>query len=597
MSYLVLARKWRPKTFETLIGQDHVVKALQNALSTQRLHHAWLFTGTRGVGKTTLARILAKSLNCEQGISANPCGTCSACTQIDQGRFVDYLEFDAASNRRVEEMTQLLEQAVYAPSVGRFKIYTIDEVHMLTGHAFNAMLKTLEEPPPHVKFILATTDPQKIPVTVLSRCLQFNLKQMTPDAIVGHLQHILQQEQVQYDTEGLRLIAHAAAGSMRDALSITDQAIAYTTGQINADQLRHMLGTVDQRYLFQILSQLTQQNASALLGIADALYAQGFSFSNTLESLAKLLATIAIEQQLPNHNTDPDQALVAQLAQAIPADLLQLWYSVCIHGRSELSLSPDEYTGFTMTLLRLLSLAQSHIQQAVVIDEAEKKTPESAQTPVVATQTPEATIAIAPSTAPAPIVAPSTDEMPPPWEEAPTVHDDTSIDDEPAPDVTNDNLAELALQHEAVSVIPMSTAPTITAHYSLSDMTPERWLDVAASLKLQGMALELLRQLEWVDEHNGTITLKSNLAMLAKLSAKTHLTTALTEYFGQVITLQLQQGQAEHTLFTQATQAQQARLHALWQHIQQDPWWQQLQQQLPGHIHPEDFTLHATASA
>src|SRR5690606_2068559 len=241
MTYLVLARKWRPRSFDTLIGQDHVVRALTHALSTQRLHHAWLFTGTRGVGKTTLSRILAKSLNCETGITATPCGTCRACTEIDSGRFVDYVELDAASNRGVEEMTQLLEQAVYAPSSGRFKVYMIDEVHMLTGHAFNAMLKTLEEPPPHVKFILATTDPQKIPVTVLSRCLQFNLKQMTGEAIVGHLKSVLEQESIPFETPALRLLAQAASGSMRDALSLTDQAIAYSAGNLTGEAVQGML--------------------------------------------------------------------------------------------------------------------------------------------------------------------------------------------------------------------------------------------------------------------------------------------------------------------------------------------------------------------
>src|SRR5690625_4742904 len=244
MTYLVLARKWRPRSFDTLVGQDHVVRALTHALSTQRLHHAWLFTGTRGVGKTTLSRILAKSLNCHTGITATPCGECAACTEIVAGRYVDYLEPDAASNRGVDEMTQLLEQAVYAPSAGRFKVYMIDEVHMLSGHAFNAMLKTLEEPPPHVKFILATTDPQKIPTTVLSRCLQFNLKQMSPESIVGYLESVLADEGVTFEALALYLLARAAAGSMRDALSLTDQAIAYCSGNLAATSVQEMLGTV-----------------------------------------------------------------------------------------------------------------------------------------------------------------------------------------------------------------------------------------------------------------------------------------------------------------------------------------------------------------
>ncbi len=361
MSYLVLARKWRPRSFETLVGQDHVVRALTNALNTQRLHHAWLFTGTRGVGKTTLSRILAKSLNCETGITSKPCGVCRACVEIDEGRFVDYLEFDAASNRRVEEMTQLLEQAVYAPSSGRYKIYMIDEVHMLSGHAFNAMLKTLEEPPPHIKFILATTDPQKMPVTVLSRCLQFNLKQMPPDAIVSHLNHVLTAEEVAFEVPGLRQIAQAAGGSMRDALSLTDQAIAFSGSNITGDAVRDMLGTIDQRFLVRLLDSLNQGSAQGVLDIANELYERGYSFGGALADLAVLLSQIAIEQRLPG--TALTEAVlqddIVRLARTCHPDTLQLFYSIAIHGRNELALSPDEYAGFVMTCLRMLSLVTS----------------------------------------------------------------------------------------------------------------------------------------------------------------------------------------------------------------------------------------------
>ncbi|WP_313696737.1 DNA polymerase III subunit gamma/tau [Achromobacter sp.] len=358
MTYLVLARKWRPRSFDTLVGQDHVVRALTHALDTQRLHHAWLFTGTRGVGKTTLSRILAKSLNCETGITSKPCGVCRACTEIDAGRFVDYLELDAASNRGVEEMTQLLEQAVYAPGAGRFKVYMIDEVHMLTGHAFNAMLKTLEEPPPHVKFILATTDPQKIPVTVLSRCLQFNLKQMPADSIVGHLQAVLGQEDVGFEIPALRLIGQAASGSMRDALSLTDQAIAYSAGNLTEDAVRGMLGTIDQRHLVRLLDALASGDAKGVLAVADELAIRGLSYAGALADLAVLLSRVAIEQRVTGVTAaeDPLAADIARLAQALHPDAVQLFYSVAVHSRGELTLAPDEYAGFIMACLRMLAL-------------------------------------------------------------------------------------------------------------------------------------------------------------------------------------------------------------------------------------------------
>ncbi|CZZ92747.1 DNA polymerase III subunit Tau [Bordetella ansorpii] len=358
MTYLVLARKWRPRSFETLVGQDHVVRALTHALQTQRLHHAWLFTGTRGVGKTTLSRILAKSLNCETGITPTPCGHCRACTEIDAGRFVDYLELDAASNRGVEEMTQLLEQAVYAPGAGRFKVYMIDEVHMLTGHAFNAMLKTLEEPPPHVKFILATTDPQKIPVTVLSRCLQFNLKQMPPESIVGHLQEVLGQETIPFEVPALRLVAQAAGGSMRDALSLTDQAIAYSAGNLTEDAVRGMLGTIDQRHLVRLLEALAGGDATGVLSVADELSTRGLSYAGALADLSVLLSKVAIAQRVPGAlpAEDPLTQDIVRLGGVLHPDAVQLFYSVAVHSRGELTLSPDEYAGFVMACLRMLAL-------------------------------------------------------------------------------------------------------------------------------------------------------------------------------------------------------------------------------------------------
>ncbi len=362
MSYQVLARKYRPRNFETLVGQEHVVRALTHALHTGRLHHAYLFTGTRGVGKTTLSRILAKSLNCvgpdgNGGITATPCGVCEACTAIDGGRFVDYVEMDAASNRGVDEMAQLLEQAVYAPSNARFKVYMIDEVHMLTNHAFNAMLKTLEEPPEHVKFILATTDPQKIPVTVLSRCLQFNLKQMPPGHIVGHLENILGQENVVFEQPALRLLAQGAHGSMRDALSLTDQAIAYAAGAVTLDAVQGMLGALDQSYLVRLLDALANKDGADLMAVADEMAARSLSYNGALQDLGTLLHRIALAQTVPSAVPAdlPEYNDIVRLAGLFDAEEVQLYYQIAVHGRNELGLAPDEYAGFSMTLLRMLA--------------------------------------------------------------------------------------------------------------------------------------------------------------------------------------------------------------------------------------------------
>ncbi|MDB5806596.1 MAG: hypothetical protein JWN73_3918 [Betaproteobacteria bacterium] len=362
MSYQVLARKYRPKNFETLVGQEHVVRALTHALQSGRLHHAYLFTGTRGVGKTTLSRILAKSLNCigpdgTGGITPTPCGLCEACTAIDAGRFVDYIEMDAASNRGVDEMAQLLEQAVYAPSNARFKVYMIDEVHMLTNHAFNSMLKTLEEPPEHVKFILATTDPQKIPVTVLSRCLQFNLKQMPPGHIIGHLENILGQEGITFEQPALRLLAAGAHGSMRDALSLTDQAIAYAAGEVTLDAVQGMLGALDQSYLIRLLDALAAQDGADLLAVADEMATRSLSYNGALQDLGTLLHRIALAQTVPAALPEdlPEYADIVRLAGAFDAEEVQLYYQIAVHGRNELGLAPDEYAGFSMTLLRMLA--------------------------------------------------------------------------------------------------------------------------------------------------------------------------------------------------------------------------------------------------
>jgi DNA polymerase III subunit gamma/tau len=357
MSYQVLARKWRPKTFAELAGQEHVVTALANALTRGRLHHAYLLTGTRGVGKTTIARILAKSLNClTNGVTATPCGTCAACMDIDAGRFVDLLELDAASNTGIDNMREILDNARYAPTLGRYKVYLIDEVHMLSKAAFNSMLKTLEEPPEHVKFVLATTDPQKIPVTVLSRCLQFNLKQLPPVLIADRLAFILAAENVGSDPAALACIAKAAQGSMRDALSLLDQAIAYGGGEVRETVVRAMLGVVDTQHVYRIVDALMAGDGPALLSEADAMAARSIAFASALDELASLFHRIAIAQTVPEAAATMDgSARVVTFASSMTPEAVQLAYQICVQGRSDLALAPDEATGFTMTLLRLLA--------------------------------------------------------------------------------------------------------------------------------------------------------------------------------------------------------------------------------------------------
>jgi DNA polymerase-3 subunit gamma/tau len=362
MSYLVLARKYRPRTFEQMVGQEHVVQALANALARQRLHHAYLFTGTRGVGKTTVARILAKSLNCtgvdgRGGITAQPCGACAACTDIDAGRFVDYLELDAASNRGVEEISQLLDQAIYKPVVGRFKVYMIDEVHMLSATAFNAMLKTLEEPPEYLKFVLATTDPQKVPVTVLSRCLQFNLRPMAADTVQAHLARVLASESIEADAPALRLLARAAHGSMRDALSLADQAIAYGAGRVDEQSVRQMLGAADRGHAVRLIESLGHGDGAALLAGIDELRSLGLPAAGVLEEIALLAQQMAVVQAVPDavDESDPATPAARRLAGLLAADETQLLYAVALHGRAELPLAPDEYSGLVMVLLRVLA--------------------------------------------------------------------------------------------------------------------------------------------------------------------------------------------------------------------------------------------------
>ncbi len=432
MAYQVLARKWRPKTFADLVGQEHVVKALKNALDKGRLHHAYLLTGTRGVGKTTIARILAKSLNCEQAEHGEPCGVCESCTQIDAGRYVDLLEIDAASNTGIDNIREVLENAQYAPTVGKYKVYIIDEVHMLSKSAFNAMLKTLEEPPEHVKFILATTDPHKVPITVLSRCLQFVLRNMTGQQVADHLAHVLTEEQIAFEPAALQLLGRAAMGSMRDALSLLDQAIAMGSGSVTEQDVRQMIGAVDKRYLHELLQYIVNQDGESLLQKAQEMAARAIGFDSALSELAMLLQRLALLKTVPTAigADDPEHETLLRLAQYLSDEQIQLYYQCAIHGKQDLSLAPDEYAGFVMTLLRMLAftpLAAKPYDTDSVIEgtqlhpsqtEHSAKKPLHLPEPAPAAQADETRVEPAAEAVSPPVdAAAPVEEETPPWEE------------------------------------------------------------------------------------------------------------------------------------------------------------------------------------
>ncbi len=501
------------------------MQALGNALTQNRLHHAYLFTGTRGVGKTTIARIFAKSLNCVNGITATPCGVCSACTEIDSGRFVDLIELDAASNTQVDNMRELLESALYAPTSGRFKVYIIDEVHMLSKSAFNAMLKTLEEPPAHVKFILATTDPQKIPVTVLSRCLQFNLKQLPPALILTHLQYVLGQENIPFEAGALSLLSRAAQGSMRDALSLLDQAIAYSDSQVDEATVRNMLGAIDQSYLYDLLQTLLARDGAGLLRIADDMAIRSLAFDAALQDLATLLHRVALAQTVPLAiaEDEPERARLLELAGLFSAEEVQLFYQIAIHGRNEIDLAPDEYAGFTMTLLRMLAFMPSGAQ------------------PVSGRAAPERTVAPVPAAA-----APAAQAKP------------TSV-------------------AESVAVKPVASSSA-----SLD------WNVLLAQLNVQGMAKELAKNCTLENFAEGRLTLNlapQHKHLQTNKMAQDKLQAALTEYFAQPVKLVVTLGAANAATPAAVEQHEkQTRQQVATEAITQDPFVREAQAQLGAQV-------------
>ena len=580
MAYQVLARKWRPQNFHTMVGQEHVLRALVHALDEQRLHHAYLFAGTRGVGKTTIARILARCLNCEEGVSSTPCGVCSSCVEITEGRFVDLIEVDAASRTKVEDTRELLDNVQYAPTRGRFKVYLIDEVHMLSTSSFNALLKTLEEPPPHVKFLLATTDPQKLPITVLSRCLQFNLKNMPAEQVAGHLRNVLTSEAIPFAEASLWQLGRAAKGSMRDALSLTDQAIAFCGGDLSESSVNQMLGSIDQGKVVAIVSQLQQGNASELLKLIGELAEQGQNFTVALEDLLSLLHQVAICQVLPDApvSVQFDKTKVLDLAQNVsPADV-QLFYQMGIMARKDLEAAPDLQAGFEMALLRMLAFrpqqhagqmstmaaqSQPQVSESSIATESASTVepdpePESVSDPVlesepVSQEVPESEVIVEPIVPPADL---------PPWE------DEQVQEQQQAPELVPVSMSMPVEQQAPAPVVQQTTAPVaqetpvveeasvIAAtpilekpknDWTLADLSENNWTQVFNDLNVSGMTHSIAANMVFT-QRQGThlqFTLEQGQCSMLNATHQGRIRQALEEMFGCELILTIDIGQTE----------------------------------------------------
>ena len=597
MTHQVLARKWRPRDFETLVGQQHVVRALTHALDSGRLHHAYLLTGTRGVGKTTIARILARAVNCDTGVTARPCGKCFACTGIDAGRFVDYVEMDAASNRGVDEMTQLLENAIYAPSAGRYKVYVIDEVHMLSSHAFNAMLKTLEEPPAHVLFVLATTDPQKVPVTVLSRCLQFNLKNMTPAAIAAHLAVVLDSEAIAYEAQALALIGRSAGGSMRDALSLLDQAIAYGGGSVTESAVGEMLGAVDQGWIDSVLDALAANDGPALISTADAIGESGSAFERVLDELALRLHRVALVQAGVSVDEASQEACTRHAAQFAPEDV-QVYYQIVIHGARDLALAPDPHAGFAMTLLRLLAfrpVAGSEPAPAAGGGGAQAasattagRAPGNAAGSATGTQ---ALQALRAATAPrsARSAAPNAAGA----ERAEGAADAAGVARVPTSQ-TAPSTANFSADSNAVASLPPAaglapeSVPVAKQSAGPAALFDGDWPALARQLGATGLMGQFLQQSELLSVDGDGLRLRVPIRPLAEPATVARVRDLLSQHFGRPVRVQVEVGAvAGVTAARVAEQERGERLEAARESLESDPFVQSLLTDLGGRILPD----------
>jgi len=616
MSYQVLARKWRPRTFEDMVGQEHVLQALVHALEHQRLHHAYLFTGTRGVGKTTIGRLLARCLNCETGITPNPCGECDSCKEILEGRFVDLIEIDAASRTGVDDMRELTDNVQYAPSRGRFKVYLIDEVHMLTNQSFNAFLKTLEEPPEHVKFLLATTDPQKLPVTVLSRCLQFNLKRMTPEHIVGHLKHVLTEETIPFEEPALWLLARAADGSMRDALSLTDQAIAFGNENLSASDVSNMLGTIDQRDIERIVSTLVERDGPGLLAEISRISEFAPDYGVILADLLSLFHRVTMEQVVPGSadNALGDAAQVQALARQLSAEDAQLFYQTALIGRKDLAVTPDARMGFEMTMLRMLAFrpgADRREPPAVTSGNTEntgraepEPDPGPVSPPVAEHPQPEPQ-PVAPSPepepAPAPATEPAAESMP-----EPPVMDTPPWEDEPEPPHYDEVAPEPPVAQELVSEPePRSPQPVETPEAVIEpDPEPESvapaepvnpdgfvWERDYRQLEITGMPGNLASYSAMaMDGQTVVLTLDEGHARLLNARHEEKIVAALRSYFGDATQLKIEQGiPGPHTPAAFEERQRVARQKAAEAAIRQDPVVQSIVERFEGRVVEESI--------
>jgi DNA polymerase III subunit gamma/tau len=565
MSYLALARKWRPRTFSQMVGQEHINKALINALNQQRLHHAYLFTGTRGVGKTSVARILAKALNCETGISSEPCLQCDACISIEQGRFIDLIEIDGASKTRVEDTRDLLDNVQYAPAGGRFKIYLIDEVHMLSQHSFNALLKTLEEPPSHVKFILATTDPQKLPVTVLSRCLQFNLKHLAPELISQHLQHVLNEEQTRYEVAALDILAQAARGSMRDALSLLDQAITSCDGMLTASDVKMILGYTQQDYALKLLSALAEQNASALLTLSQEIAVEGSHFQYVLDEMLNHLHHITVYQNIGDNNPliRPADHIKLLAKQFSPEDI-QLFYQIALKGREEIHLAPTLTVGFNMTVLRMLTFRPAPKMQVPDLAYQESKPEESAVKPII---TEAVTITETADTAETDVIIEATPA---------TEHTSTTGTIDANNDLTSSLFTEE--QKPASPFLEINRNSTIDA---------TNWIHIIPQLKLSGFALNAIENAEFVKRDGREVTLRvaKGHESLFTPSTVARIETALADYYQSPVKIILNSKEAvQASPAQQKERATQQKQQKAEEALHNDPVFQQLQQEFSAEL-------------